>query len=172
MPAIAQAAGVALDTVYATVGRKPALFRLLVEMAISGENEPVPAEERDYVRAIRGKPDARKKLEVYAAALRAIHARLAPLFLVLQAAAPLDPDLKALWNEIAQRRAANMRLFAKDLKATGRLREDLSLNVVADVVWSMNSPEFYQLLVEQRGWSPEQFQAWLADAWKRLLLQK
>jgi AcrR family transcriptional regulator len=172
MPAIAQAAGVALDTVYATVGRKPALFRLLVEMAISGQKEPVPAEERDYVRTIRAEPDAGKKLELYAAALRAIHARLAPLFLVLQTAAPLDPELKALWNEISERRAANMRSFAKDLKATGRLREGLSLNIVADVVWSMNSPEFYLLLVEQRGWSPEQFQAWLADAWKRLLLQE
>ena len=58
MPAIAQAAGVALDTVYATVGKKPTLFRLLIETAISGRDEAVPAEERDYVRAIRAEPDA------------------------------------------------------------------------------------------------------------------
>ena len=32
MPAIAMAAGTALDTVYATVGKKPALFRLLIAM--------------------------------------------------------------------------------------------------------------------------------------------
>ena len=44
MPAIAQAAGVALDTVYAAVGKKPALFRLLVETAISGKDGAVPAE--------------------------------------------------------------------------------------------------------------------------------
>jgi AcrR family transcriptional regulator len=171
MPAIAQAAGVALDTVYATVGKKPTLFRLLIETAISGRDEAVPAEERDYVRAIRAEPDATRKLQVYAAALRTIQPRLAPLFQVLQAAAPLDPDLKTLWQEISQRRAANMRLLAKELAGTGRLRAGLSVPMVADIIWSMNSPEFYVLLVEQRGWSPEEFECWLAEAWVRLLLK-
>lgn len=171
MLAIAQAAGIALDTVYATVGRKPTLFRLLVETAISGRDEAVPAEERDYVRAIREEPDAARKLQIYAAALRAIQPRLAPLFRVLQAAAPLDPNLKALWQEISQRRAANMRLLAKELAATGRLRVGLSVSAVADIIWSTNSPEFYLLLVDQRGWSEQEFERWLADAWRRLLLE-
>ena len=171
MPAIAQAAGVALDTVYATVGKKPTLFRLLIETAISGRDKAVPAEERDYVHAIRAEPDAARKLQLYAAALRTIQPRLAPLFQVLQAAAPLDPDLKALWQEISQRRAANMRLLARELAATGRLRAGLSVPKVADIIWSMNSPEFYVLLVEQRGWSSEEFERWLAEAWIRLLLE-
>ena len=98
MPAIANAAGIALDTVYATVGKKPALFRLLVEMAISGSDKAVPAEARDYVRAIRAEPDAARKLQLYAAALRAIQPRLAPLIRVLQGAAPLDPELDVLWQ--------------------------------------------------------------------------
>ena len=98
----------------------------------TGRDEAVPAEERDYVRAIRAEPDAARKLQVYAAALRTIQPRLAPLFQVLQAAAPLDPDLKALWQEISQRRAANMRLLAKELAATGRLRAGLSVPKVAE----------------------------------------
>jgi len=170
MPAIAQAAGIALDTVYATVGKKPALFRLLVETAISGSDHAVPAEERDYVRAIRDETDASRKLRIYAGALRSIQSRLAPLFRVLQGAAPLDPDLDALWQGISQRRAKNMRLLAQDLAATGRLQPGLSVDRAADIIWSMNSPEFYLLLVEQRGWSPEEFEHWLGDAWIQLLL--
>src|SRR5689334_453601 len=84
MAAIAKAAGTALDTAYATVGKKPALFRLLIEMAISGTDTAVPAEERDYVRAIRAEADAARKLRLYAAALGRIQPRLAPLFRVLQ----------------------------------------------------------------------------------------
>jgi AcrR family transcriptional regulator len=171
MPAIAEAAGVALDTVYATVGKKPTLFRLLVETAISEREDAVPPEERDYVRALRAEPDARGKLRIYAAAISAIQPRLAPLFRMLQSAAPMEPELEALWREISQRRAANMRLLVEDLAATGRLREGLSVGVAADIIWSMNSPEFYLLFVEQRGWSPQAFQSWLEDAWIRLLLQ-
>jgi AcrR family transcriptional regulator len=170
MPAIARDAGIALDTVYATVGRKPSLFRLLVETSISGSDRAVPAEERNYVRAIRAETDAARKLRLYAAALRSIQPRLAPLFQVLQGAAPLDPELDALWQNISKRRARNMRALAKDLRATGRLRSDLSVARAADVIWSMNSPEFYLLLVKQRGWSAAQFERWLGDAWIRLLL--
>jgi AcrR family transcriptional regulator len=171
MPAIAQAAGIALDTVYATVGKKATLFRLLIEMAISGSDRAVPAEERDYVRAIREEADAARKLHLYAGAVSRIQSRLAPLFRVLQGAAPLDPELDALWQGIAQRRARNMQLLARELAATGRLRPDLSVGKAADIIWSMNSSEFYLLLVEQRGWSAAAFERWLADAWVRLLLK-
>src|SRR5438477_5242420 len=108
MPAIAHSAGIALDTVYASVGKKPALFALLVETAISGTDVAVPAAERDYVRAIRAEPAAWRKLAIYAAALRRIQERLAPLFCVLHEAAPLDPALGEMWKSIAERRAKNM----------------------------------------------------------------
>jgi len=171
MPAIAEAADVALDTVYASVGKKPALFRLLVETAISGADVPIPAEQREYVRAMKAEPDAAAKLAIFARAISTIHPRLAPLVRVLQGAATQDPDLAALWREISGRRAANMRLAALDLEATGALRPDLTIDQVADILWSTNSPELYLLLVEERGWSPDELARWLADAWKRLLLR-
>ena len=171
MPLIAKSAGIALDTIYATIGKKPAVFRLLVETALSGADVAVPAEERDYVKAIRAEPDAARKLQLYSAALRSIHGRLAPLFKILQGAAASDPELDALWREISQRRATNMRLFAEDLAATGCLREGISVGDAADIIWSMNSSEFYLLLVHERGWSPEKFERWLSDSWTRLFLK-
>ena len=94
---------------------------------------------------------------------------MAPLVVVLQAAAA-EPGLAALAREIAERRAANMHLYAADLASTGELRPGLTVDEVADVVWSMNSSEYYLLLVQQRGWSPERFERWLAEAWCRLFL--
>ncbi len=167
---IAAAAGVAVDTVYAAVGTKPVLFRLLLETAISGTDEPVPAEERDYVQRIRAAAGARQKIETYAAAMRAISGRMAPLHLVLRDAAGQAPELARIRDEITQRRAANMRLFAQDLIATGEVRPGLDVGEVANIVWSMNSAEFYSLLVQERGWPPRRFEQWLADAWCRLLL--
>lgn len=166
--AVGREAGVALDTVYEAVGRKPVLVRLLAEMAISGQEEAVPAEQRDWVRRIRAAPRAREK--IYADALRQILPRLAPIVVALRDAASDYPELAALWKEIAERRAANMRVFADDLIATGEVRPELDRDAVADVMWSMNAPEFYTLLVDERGWSPERFAAWLVEAWERLLL--
>jgi AcrR family transcriptional regulator len=167
---IARAAGVAVDTVYASVGAKPVLMRLLMETAISGTDQAVPAEERDYVRQIRAAASAREKIAIYAAAATAANTRLAPLHLVLRGAAAQDAELARIRDEISERRAANMRLFAQDLVSTGELRPGLEPDEIADVVWSMNSAEYYTLLVRERGWDTGRFAAWLADAWIRLFL--
>jgi AcrR family transcriptional regulator len=168
MAAIAAEAGVALDTVYASVGRKPELARLLIETAISGSSQAVPAEQRDYVQAIQAAPDAETKIEIYAGAMRQIAGRLAPVLSVLQQAAPAEPELAALWREIAERRAANMRRFAADLASVAALRVDL--DQAADIIWATNAPELYQLLVGQRSWTPDRYEVFLADTWRRLLL--
>lgn len=167
---IAAAAGVAVDTVYASVGTKPVLMRLLMETAISGTDQAVPAEQRDYVQQIRAAATAEGKIRLYAAAVTKVNTRLAPLHLVLRGAAATAPELSTIRDEISERRAANMRLFAQDLAATGQLRPGLALDEVADVVWSMNSAEYFTLLVRERGWDPDRFAAWLADAWCRLFL--
>ncbi|HUZ52949.1 MAG TPA: TetR family transcriptional regulator [Streptosporangiaceae bacterium] len=168
MTAIAEQAGVALDTVYASAGRKPELVRLLIETAISGSSQAVPAEERDYVQAIRAAPDAETKITIYAAAMRAIAGRLAPVLAILQQAAPTEPELGALWREITERRAANMRRFVTDLAAVATLR--VAPGEAADIVWATNAPELYQLLIGERGWTPERYEHFLADSWQRLLL--
>jgi len=168
--AIAARAGVAVDTVYAAAGRKPALLRELVETSISGTDHPVPALQRDYVRRVREAATARDKLGIYAAAVADIGVRMAPVHRALAEAAVTDADCAALRAEISARRAANMRLLAADLRATGELRPDLTDDEVADVVWSMNSAEYRALLVGDRGWTAERFGTWLADAWTRLLL--
>jgi AcrR family transcriptional regulator len=167
---IARRARVAVDTVYTTVGRKPALLREVLETAISGTDQAIPAEDRDYVARVRAAPTASAKIETYARAVVGIQARLAPVFLALRDAATTDPDSATLWTEITERRARNMRDFAADLRSTGELRPDLSDDDVADIVWSMNGPEYWVLLVGERGWSPERFGDHLADAWTRVLL--
>jgi AcrR family transcriptional regulator len=168
MTAIADRAGVALDTVYASVGRKPELARLLIETAISGTDQAVPAEQRDYVRAIQAAAEAGTKIAVYAAAMAAIAPRLAVVFGIIEQAARDEPGLAALWDEIAERRAANMRLFVANLATAAPLR--LDLDEAADIVWATNAPELYQLLAGQRGWSPRRYERFLADSWHRLLL--
>lgn len=168
--AVASRAGVNIDTVYALVGRKPVILQELIEQAISGTDHPVVADERDYVRAMKAEPDPARKLAIYARAICRIQGRMAPLLLAVRDAATTEPEAEQVWQEISERRAANMRRLVRDIRDTGGLRDDLSVNEAADMVWAMNSPELYLLLTRDRGWSPRRFERWLADAWCRLLL--
>jgi len=62
------------------------------------------------------------------------------------------------------------RAASRDLPAPARPARK-AVWTVGGIIWSMNSPEFYLLLVEQRGWSSGDFEDWLADAWIQLLLK-
>ena len=171
MQAVADGAGVALDTVYASVGKKPALVELLFETAISSTEHAIPAEQRDYVRKIRETPSAREKLAIYATAVVAIQRRLAPLIHAVAVAGRSAPELAAAWKTISERRARNMKLLAKELVDTGDTRPEQSIDTIADVLWVFNSPELYLLFAEQRRWSDAQLEAWLIDSWCRLFLR-
>ncbi len=169
---VARDARVAVDTVYATVGRKPALLREVLETALSGTDAVVPGEQRDYVQRSQLATSATDKITAYVDGLVILQARLAPVFLAVRDAGAADPESAAEWQRIAERRARNMRRFAADLRTTGELRDDLSDDEVADIVWSMNGPEYWRLLVVERGWAPEVFGRHLVDAWTRILLSR
>ncbi len=167
---IARAADVHVDTVYQLVGRKPALLRELIERAISGGDRAVAPEERGYVQAMRAEPSPAGKLAIYAGAVRDIHARMAPLVLALRDAATTDDEARTVWTEISERRARNMRLLVHELGPDGTLRPGLTIDEAADVVWATASAEVYLLFVQERGWTPEAYERWLAVSWSQLLL--
>lgn len=172
MSEIASRAGVALDTIYATIGTKPNLFRLLLETAISGTDQPVPVLERNYVTEIRLEDDPHRKLAIYAAALTRIQARIAPLYLALQAAAPYTPELAAIWQELLARRARNMPLLIAELQRTGAMRRELTVGQAVDTVWAINSTEVYVLLRDERQWTEQRYEHWLSTTLARLLLDE
>jgi AcrR family transcriptional regulator len=166
---VAQRAGVAVDTVYASVGRKPALVLAVIDMVLGGADQPVPAQERHYVHQIQSATSARDKITAYADALTTLLPTIAPLQEALREAGRNDPGCAQAWSGLVTRRARNMLLFARDLRDTGQLRGDLDDQQVADIIWATNSAEYF-LLLAQRGWTPQQFSTHLADLWTRILL--
>lgn len=156
---------------YASVGPKPVVFRLLLETAISGTDEALSPEQRPYVQQILAAPIAVEKTGIYAKAVCEINQRMAGLQVVLRDAASVVDELAAMREEIAQRRARNLRRFVQDLADTGQLRPGLDLDEAADAVWATSAPEMYHLLVAERGWSRAQMESWLAATWSQLFVQ-
>lgn len=167
---IARAAGVSVDTLYASVGRKPQLLLAVHDVELAGGDAPVDAEQRDYVKAIREATTASDKIATYTHALAKLLPRTVPLLDSLRVAGQTDPACREVYRAVSERRAANMRLFAADLRSTGEVREDLDDDDVADLVWSMNGPDYY-LLMRSRGRTPEQYAAVVREVWTRTLLR-
>lgn len=174
MSDVAARAGVALDTVYALVGRKPALLLavhdlLLGEGAVDASGDPVPAVQRAYVQRMQATEGAAAKIAVYAESLGRVLPHTAPLLDALREAGHTDETCRATWQHVEDRRAANMRRLVADLRATGELRDDVSDDAAADLIWSMNAASYF-LSLARRGFSPEDYAALVREVWTRTLL--
>lgn len=86
---------VSVDTVYASVGRKPQLLLAVHDMILGASQEPVPMEQRDYVRRVRAAGSAQEKLRSYADALAGLLPQTVPLLLALREAMGREPTCRA-----------------------------------------------------------------------------
>jgi hypothetical protein len=146
------------------------VLRELIEQAISGTDHAVAGADRSYVRAMATEPDPVVKLEIYAATMREIHGRMAPLFVALRDASSTEPEAEQVWKEISERRAANMRKLVRDVRSAKTVRYATSTAEAADTVWALNSAELYVMLTVERGWTPRQYERWLARSLSQAVL--
>jgi AcrR family transcriptional regulator len=161
---IAKRAGVSAETVYKAFGSKAALTKRVYDVAMAGDDEPVPMRERPEIQAILDEPDPRRKVAGYAALSRQLGARLGPLLSVLLGARGTDADLDAFARTIAAERLAGTTGLVRHLAEVGALRPGLDQDRARDVLWALISPELYLLFVMERGWSPDEYERWLAGA--------
>ena len=168
--AIAEAAGVSRKTVFTSVGGKTEALKLAFDWALVGDDEPVPMLERPHVKALQDEPDARRILAGHAQHVRRVAARTAPLYAVIQAAAGLDADVRALAEDGRAQRIRGMRAMAQALADRGALKPELTPAEAADVLWLLMDPGVYHRLVIEQHWDPDRYQDWLADAFISLLI--
>jgi AcrR family transcriptional regulator len=173
LTAIADVADVVVETIYRAFSNKAGLFQAVVEAAVAGgaERAELPPEERPAIKAVIAETDPRRLFQLYAATQPGIHARIGPLMRVLTEAAATDPDLAEAARRLEDQRHAGMGRFAQDLADRGFLRTDLTIDEARDVLWTLNSHAVHDMLVVDRGWTPQRYCDWLADTLARTLLR-
>ena len=83
---------------------------------------------------------------------------------VIRDGAPSEPDIAALWELIQTDFYDNQRTVVESVAAKRALRPELDVGRATDILWTLNHPDVWLLLVGRRGWTPEQFERWFADA--------
>ena len=159
--AIAQDAGVSVETVYKAFRNKPGLVKALFDVAVVGDDEPVPLMEREMVQRNIAEPDPRIKLADYGRHLSLTLPRSAPIQLVIRDAALVDPAAADVWNQMETERLTGMTAFATHLHDAGHLRPGVDPAEARDVLWTHNSVELWDLLVQRRGWTNERYGSWV-----------
>jgi AcrR family transcriptional regulator len=159
--AIAEAAGVSVETIYKAFGGKAGLVRALVSKGLEGA-ESVPAEQRsDEMRA--AERDSRAVIRNWTRLATEVAPRTAPIVLLIRSAAGSDPEMADLLAEIDEQRLRRMEENARTLYERRDLRQGITLEQARDILWTISSPELYELLVLRRGWSVDRFAAFQAD---------
>lgn len=164
VPSVAAAAGVSVETIYKAFSNKAGLLKAVFDVAIVGDDEPIPMLGRDMVRRIRAEPDPRRKLRIYGEHLAEAGPRASALQLLARAAAVSDREAAGMWGRMLAERLTGMTHFARELHEEGHLDTDISFEEARDVLWTYNSVELYDLLVIQRGWNDERYGRFIADA--------
>lgn len=168
--AIAQEAGVAPETVYATFGNKRAILAKLTEVSLVGDDRPIPLFDREGPQAVVRETDQRRQIEMFVDDIYEIMSRMAPLFDLMRVAAKTEPDIAAMFQNMLDGRVQGMMFFVRALMKNGPLRDGLTPEAAAETVWALTSGEVFILLNVNRSWPEEKHKRWLVEVLTRLLL--
>jgi AcrR family transcriptional regulator len=163
MAAIAAEAGVALKTVYLAFETKSGVLRALWNLLLRGDEGEAPVAERSWYREVVDEQDPQRQLRLNARNSRAAKTRIAGVLKVIREAAPADPEIGALWGRIQTEFHANQRAIVERLAERRALTPGLSVDRATDILWTLNHPDVWQLLVGERGWTPDQYEEWFGD---------
>jgi AcrR family transcriptional regulator len=163
MSAIAAEAGVALKTVYVAFETKSGLLRALWHLLLRGDEADIPIGDRRWYREILREPDPERALRLGAHNSRLVKERAGAVMAVIRSAAPTDPDIEALWSRIQSDFYENQRAVVASLHRRKALRRGLGVDRAADILWTLNHPDVWELLVRQRGWTPDEYERWFGD---------
>jgi AcrR family transcriptional regulator len=154
--AIAEAAGVAVPTVYAAFGNKRSILRAMIAAAVD-EEQPRPVAERIREQAA-GVADPATRMQNMMRLFVSFTAQSAEVLRIIRGAAAVDPEIQSLLDEVYNRIHLDCQTAAR--LATGAASNDARTRRLADVTFAFTSPDLFDLLTGKCGWSVAEYERW------------
>lgn len=168
--AVARAAGVSAESVYAVFGSKSALLLGVVQSAVRRGDPATPLVEQEGPRAVAAARDQAEMLGLFARDIAQVLLAVADIVAVLRVAAQADPEVAKVYDAIHAGRRENLALVARALAGKGPLRDEMSEAAALAQIWRLASPELFLMLTRIEGLTTEQYAAWLEHTLGQLLL--
>jgi AcrR family transcriptional regulator len=156
---IAAQAGVAVQTIYNSIGSKRDVLSRVLDFAAAGERAPVPVPQFMREQA-EHELDPLTIIEQLVEFWQGALPRTAPIFRIIRDAAAIDPEAATLERDRAAQRLRNYEAAARVLDDRGALRDDLTIDQAAATIFTIGHPETYRTLVLEGKWDDQQWAAW------------
>jgi len=169
--AIAAAAGVAPETIYAVFKNKGRILVSLINfLSATRAEERVPLLERAGPQAVAREHNQRRQLKIFAQVVANNLEGNASISEIILVAAKTDHDIKKIMQQLIKQRRQHMAVAVQQIASNGPFRENMDEAYATDTVWTLTSPEVFLLLTRDLGWAKEKYAQWLAETLIRVLL--
>jgi AcrR family transcriptional regulator len=159
---------VAPDTIYATFGTKVSVLTALIDRELTAPADVASVTDRPEAHAVRDEPDQREQLRLFTRDIATVLERVRPVYEILRTASAVDADLLVVSREMDNDRLKQFRKVAGWLAARRPLRVDVDR--ASEIIWAIASPDVARMLCDGRGWSVDDYAAWLEDTLVHTLL--
>ena len=163
MQAIADQAGVAVQTVYFVFHTKGELLRQLLLAAGGRPDDPTETMQRGWVDEALTDPDGRRTLALMVEHGNDIYTRIAPVWAAISQGASVEPEVAAQWDGIVEQRRLGILRMVESIADRGHLRHGLTVDRAADIIFGLQRPETLTVFVVERNWSLVEYKAWSYD---------
>ena len=157
--AVAAEAGVAIQTIYNSVGPKSALLSSVLDRAAAGPEavKRVPEFMRERVAATS---DVEGMVQVFADWFVEVMPRVAPIQAIFEEAGAVDKEIQKLGEARVAQRYRNYIEAGRELKARGG-GGDASAEELAASIWTIGHPNVFRFFVLEQGWPSARYRSWL-----------
>jgi len=169
VPAIAAEAGVSVPTVELLFGAKARLLKAAIDVAITGDDEPVPVLERAWTAQAMRATTVEEFLAVAAGVITAAQVRSAGLVLAVFEGARTDAALAELADQMTAQRTGTAEWLVEAMTRVAPLRAECTRHEAVETLWILMDPAVFERLTRRRGWTPARYQQWFSRAARRLL---
>ncbi|KYG01841.1 hypothetical protein BE21_55795 [Sorangium cellulosum] len=154
---IAKRARVSGSTVYALFKSKEGILGALIETALFGERYQAANARLD------GVTDPVRQIALTPAVARAIYESESAELGLIRGASAFSPTLRKLEQVFEEKRFALQRSRVERLYAEGRAKKNLPLEKARRLLWMYTGRDIFRLLVQEGGWTPDEYETWLSE---------
>jgi AcrR family transcriptional regulator len=157
---VAAAAGVSVQNLYLLFSNKQRLVQATLELAVLGDDSPVPPHERPWFRELAEAADPEAAIRIWVENTLPIYARVAPLAGMFLS----EPSLESMWAHSEKLRVEGFRHAMEVVARKGRFPPGMNLDRATDIMFVLLSPVVYSEFVRGRGWSASGWSEWASHA--------